>query len=179
MFLNASQAFTLKIPQINTKLPTAQKFVIKRGGNLTGFFQCGDFAPSRLDEINTMKAVGLDFIRLIIEPSRFNDVNSLNWQRLNATIARANQLGLTVIVDLHPIFSTQDAALAGNGDTRYTALLTKMAIYLSKYNQSKVALELMNEPIAAGDDKCPAEFNWNNWQRKFYTAARAGYKNII
>ena len=39
MFLNASQAFTLKIPQINTKLPTAQKFVIKRGGNSTGFFQ--------------------------------------------------------------------------------------------------------------------------------------------
>ena len=38
MFLNASQAFALKITQINTKLPTAQKFVIKRGGNLTGFF---------------------------------------------------------------------------------------------------------------------------------------------
>ena len=125
-----------------------------------------------------MKAVGLDFIRLPIEPSRFYDVNSLNWQGLNATIARANQLGLTVIVDLHPIFSTQDAALAGNGDPRYTALLTKMANYLSKCNQSKVALELMNEPIAAGDDKCPAEFNWNNWQRKFYTAARAGNKNI-
>ena len=178
MFLNASQAFTLKIPQVNTKLPTAQKFVIKRGGNLTGFFQYGDFAPSRLDEINTMKAVGLDFIRLPIEPSRFYDANSLNWQRLNATIARANQLGLTVIVDLHPIFSTQDAALTGNGDPRYTALLTKMANYLSKYNQNKVALELMNEPIAAGDDKCPAEFNWNNWQRKFYTAARAGNKNI-
>ncbi len=80
-------------------------------------------------------------------------------------------------MDLHPIFSTQDAVLAGNGDPRYTALLTKMANYLSKYNQSKVALELMNEPIAAGDDKCPAEFNWNNWQRKFYTAALAGNKN--
>lgn len=38
MLLNKSQVFTLKIPQINTKLPIAQKFVIKRGGNLTDFF---------------------------------------------------------------------------------------------------------------------------------------------
>ena len=36
----------------------------------------------------------------------------------------------------------------------------------------------MNEPIATGDDKCPADFNWNSWQRKFYAAARAGNKNI-
>lgn len=157
---------------------TNQVFNIKRGGNLTGFFQYGEFTPSRLNEINTMHAVGLDFIRLPIEPSRFYAANSVNWQHLNTTIAHANKLGLTVIVDFHPDFSTQDAALAGDGDPRYVALLTKMAKYLAKYNQNKVALELMNEPIAAGDDKCPADFNWNKWQQHFYKAARAGNKNI-
>ena len=178
LFLNTTQAFTLKPPQINAKLPTTQQFVIKRGGNLTGFFQYGDFSASRLNELNTMKEVGLDFIRLPIEPTRFYDTNSPNWQRLNTTITRANQLGLTVIVDLHPIFSTQDAALTGNGDPRYLVLLTKMSQFLANYKQTKVALELMNEPIAPGDDKCPANFDWNKWQRKFYAAARAGNKNI-
>lgn len=179
LLINTTYSAALAPVKTATKLSTAQNFFIKRGGNLTGFFQYGDYSAKRLKEINTMKAVGVDFIRLPIEPSRFYDANSLDWQHLNATIARANQLGLTVIVDLHPLFSTQDAALTGEGDPRYPALLTKMAQFLTQYNQSKVVLELMNEPIAAGDDKCAASLDWNKWQHKFYAAARAGNKNIM
>jgi endoglucanase len=153
-------------------------FVIKRGGNLTGFFQYGDFSPARLTELNTMKAVGLDFFRLPIEPARFYDAASPDWKNLATTITKANQLGLSVIVDLHPVQSTQDLALTGNGDPRYPALLTNMAKFLTRFNQSKVALELMNEPIAPGDDKCAANFIWDDFQAKFYKAARAGSKNI-
>jgi endoglucanase len=168
--------------QAGKPLNKSEHFAIKRGGNLTGFFQYGDFVPARLKELETMKTLGLDFFRLPIEPTRFYDSASPDWQNLETTISTANKLGLSVIVDLHPIQSTQDAALMNEGDPRYAALLTKMAQFLTKFDRAKVALELMNEPIApitaTNADKCAANFDWNKWQAKFYAAARAGAKDL-
>ncbi len=149
---------------------------LKRGGNLTGWFQFGEFQESRFNELQRISELGVDFIRLPIEPTRFYDRSSTNWNLLERTLTEARRLGTKVIVDLHPAFNTQRLALTG--DERYTKLLEDMARYLTKFGADNVLLELMNEPVSPTDDKCDKNFDWNAWQRKFYDAARVGSRDI-
>ncbi len=154
----------------------SQEFTIHRGGNFTGLFQSETFNATRLKELKTMRDIGLDFIRLPIEPSKFYDAKSNDWKFLELLLNTTHTVGLRVIVDLHPEFSTQSQALTG--DARYPKLLTSMAKFLKKFKQTEVALELMNEPIAPGPETCPKDFDWDSWQQKFYLAARAGSKDL-
>ncbi len=116
--------------------------------------------------------MGTDFIRLPLEPTKFYDASSVVWSQLERTLTEAKRLNVKVIVDLHPQYNTQRLALTG--DPQYPALLTKLAQMLPKYGLSYVALELMNEPISPVGDSCEPSFDWNSWQQKFYSAARAG-----
>jgi endoglucanase len=155
----------------NSSLPE-----LKRGGNLTGWFQFGTFQESRFGELQRMSELGVDFIRLPIEPTRFYDRNSPDWALLDRVLTEAGRVNIKVIVDLHPAYNTQRLALTG--DERYPKLLEDLARYLPKFGTDKVLLELMNEPISPVGDSCDKNFDWNSWQRKFYDAARVGSKDI-
>ena len=154
----------------------AKTFAPKRGVNVTGWFQYGEFRESRFSELQKLHDMGADFIRLPLEPTKFYDASSAVWPQLERTLTETKRLGLRVIVDLHPLFNTQRLALTG--DPRYPALLTKLATLLPKYGLSNVALELMNEPISPVGDSCEPSFDWNPFQQKFYSAARAGSKTL-
>jgi endoglucanase len=149
---------------------------LKRGGNLTGWFQFGTFQESRFGELQRMSELGVDFIRLPIEPTRFYDRASPDWALLDRVLIEAGRVNIKVIVDLHPAYNTQRLALTG--DERYPKLLEDLARYLPKFGTDKVLLELMNEPISPTGDSCDKNFDWNTWQRKFYDAARVGSKEI-
>jgi len=154
----------------------AKTFSPKRGVNVTGWFQYGEFRESRFSELQKLRDMGADFIRLPIEPTKFYDASSVVWSQLERTLTEAKRLNLKVIVDLHPQYNTQRLALTG--DARYPALLTRLATLLPKYGLSNVALELMNEPISPVGDSCEQSFDWNAIQQKFYSAARAGSKTL-
>ena len=156
-------------------LAAPEGFALKRGVNLTGWFQFGDFDPARFGELAQIKALGLDFIRLPIEPGRFYAA-SPDWANLKRTLGKAGRLKLKVIVDLHPLYSTQRLALTG--DARYPALLTRLAKLLPAYGLDNVALELMNEPISPVGDGCNPAFDYTPWQQKFYAAARLGSPDL-
>jgi endoglucanase len=160
----------------NAVTPTQTGFTIKRGVNLTGWFQYGDYNPARLGDLAVLKTMGADFVRLPIEPSRFYDAKSPDWKNLETTLNEARRVGIRVIVDLHPAYNTQRLALTG--DARYPALLTALARKLPQWGLDKVALELMNEPIAPEGDSCNPAFDWNPWQARFHAAARAGSKDL-
>jgi len=151
-------------------------FAPKRGVNVTGWFQYGEFRESRFSELQKLRDMGADFIRLPLEPTKFYDASSAVWSQLERTLTEAKRLNLKVIVDLHPQYNTQRLALTG--DPQYPALLTKLAQMLPKYGLNNVALELMNEPISPVGDSCEPSFDWNAFQQKFYSAARAGSKTL-
>ncbi len=162
--------------QAQLAAPVQSGFAIKRGVNLTGWFQYGDYNPARLGDLAVLKKMGADFVRLPIEPTRFYDAASPDWKNLETTLSEAGRVGIKVIVDLHPAYNTQRLALTG--DARYPALLTTLARKLPAYGLGNVALELMNEPIAPTGDACNPAFDWNPWQAKFHAAARAGSKDL-
>jgi endoglucanase len=149
---------------------------LNRGGNLSGWFQFGTFQESQFAELQVMSDLGIDFIRLPIEPTRFYDRNSSDWALLDRVLTEAGRLNIKVIVDLHPSMYTQRLALTG--DERYPKLLEDMARHLPKFGTDNVLLELMNEPISPTENTCDPSFDWNTWQRKFYDAARVGSKDI-
>ena len=155
---------------------TSGTFTVGRGVNLVGLFQFGDFNASRLSELGQLRAMGADFARLPLEPSRFYDPASPSWKDLSTVLDEARRVGLKIIVDLHPSYPTQRLALTG--DRRYPALLTTLASRLPAWGVDRVALELMNEPISPVGDSCTPAFDWNSWQRSFFTAARAGSKEL-
>lgn len=163
-------------PSFQTEALTPGTFSVRRGVNLVGLFQFGDFDRSRLAELGQLRAMGADFARLPIEPSRFYDPASPSWKDLTTLLNEARRVGLKIIVDLHPSYPVQRLALTG--DRRYPALLTTLASRLPAWGVEQVALELMNEPISPVGDSCNPAFDWNSWQRTFLTAARAGSKEL-
>ena len=161
---------------IQAGAPLQGSFAIRRGVNLTAWFQYGGFTPARLSELAQLKSMGADFVRLPIEPTRFYDPFSLDWKNLTTTLDEAGRVGLKVIVDLHPLYSTQRLAL--HGDARYQGLLTTLARRLPAWGLNNVALELMNEPISDQGNECDPAFDWNSWQARFHAAARAGSTDL-
>ncbi len=147
---------------------------LKRGVNLTGWFQFGDFQESRFGEIQILHDAGADFIRLPIQPTLFYDGTSSSWQLLKRTLLEAQRVGMQVIVDFHPSLNSQRDMLSG--DPKFLELISNMAVFLKNYPTA--LLELQNEPISPVGDTCNPAFDWNTIQQGFYQKARAANKNI-
>ncbi len=147
---------------------------LKRGVNLTGWFQFGEFQESRFGEIQQLHDAGANFIRLPIQPTLFYASTSSSWQLLKRTLLEAQRVGMRVIVDFHPSLNSQRDMLSG--DTKFLALIGNMAVFLKDYPSA--LLELQNEPISPVGDTCNPAFDWNTIQQGFYQKARAANKNI-
>jgi endoglucanase len=147
---------------------------LKRGVNLTGWFQYGDFQESRFSEIQQLHDAGANFIRLPVQPTVFYDSTSSSWQLLKRTLLEAGRVGMRVIVDFHPTLNSQRDIM--NGDQKFLDLIGNMGTFLKDYPMA--LLELQNEPISPVGDECNPDFDWNTRQAAFFQKARAANKNI-
>ena len=147
---------------------------LRRGVNLTGWFQFGGFQESRFGEIQQLHDAGANFIRLPVQPTLFYDLNSSSWQLLKRSLLEARRVGMRVIVDFHPTFNAQRDMLSG--DPKFLDLIANMAVFLKDYPSA--LLELQNEPISPVGDTCNPAFDWNTIQQNFYQKARGANKNI-
>ncbi len=111
------------------------------------------------DDLARLKAAGLDFVRMPVDPRIFlaSEARSLRGT-LMGEVRKAIRFvadgGLKVIVDLHAIPDGTDlgtGALTRNAFERYLGLVSDMARLIADEPADKVALGLMNEPVIACD----------------------------
>jgi endoglucanase len=123
-----------------------------RGVNLSHWFEVDGARPVDLAHMRMLKEAGFDHVRIPVDPFM------IGWQRgaqqvalrvapLRDAIDNALNAGLDVIVDIAPNADVRYAFESGGaGFDDYTRLCIAMAHALDDYPQSRVALELMNEP---------------------------------
>ena len=134
------------------------------------------------DDLRRLKASGLDFLRVPIDPIAFMAPETAGVRdRLYAdvleTVRMINGLGLKTIVDMHLIHWDGDRIGMDQvlGDERnfedYLAVIRRMGQTLAREPADQVALELMNEPGAACD--AAGVDGWRDKQKKLFAAARS------
>jgi endoglucanase len=148
---------------------------LRRGVNLTGWFQFGEFQESRFAELSQLRLAGADFIRLPIQPPLLYDPKSKSWLLLERVLLEARRVGLKIIVDFHPAINTQREILGG--DPRFLELLSNTAKFLLAFSDVAL-LEPQNEPISPIGDRCDPAFDWDGIQLRFYQAIRAVNKEV-
>jgi hypothetical protein len=144
---------------------------LKRGISMVGWFTWSHadstgatFGPDPFPEIGKvtvaeqaqLRQMGIDFVRLPVEPGPFLAADAEQRQRLmarvGAVIAQLQQAGFSVIWDYHPrparfAYSYPDIfANGGRHVADYQALLTETARFLAQFPANRTALELINEP---------------------------------
>lgn len=139
------------------------------------------------DELAELRAAGLDFIRVPVDPVPFMADHAAGQRdRLMREVGEAVDLaleaGLKAIVDLHLIPGGTELPYMSRVLTEaedfaaYRQLVADMAARLSQRDPTRVALELMNEPGTSCDAAGNAE--WSELQRQLHGAARAAAPDI-
>ena len=132
-----------------------------------------------------MKALGLEFVRLPVDPIFFMGADGTFGPRsgeLNTAIKNLNAAGLKVIVDMHSFSKfpgtdrdfTQSVVCGGQPLAKFEKFLTGIAAFLDKQDKAKVVLELLNEP----NNPCGTAVNWPATLERLRKAARAGSSNL-
>ena len=174
----------------------ASNFVVKRALNVSTLDSQYRGFPLPDAELSRVTRAGFDTIRLVtdvalspaegsrayIDPD--GSFNAYGKQKVDAAINGALRGGLNVIVDIHtvrnfPGTSTtfNQAILCGDKLAAFEKFLTQVAVHLTKYPRSKVALELMNEP---NDNGCPGlEASYAAKLKRMYDAARRGSRDMM
>ncbi len=105
------------------------------------------------DDLRLIKALGFDHIRLSIDPDplvlwqRGNAQGTMFVSQLDHVVETATNLGLAVIVDVHPEELYKVKLLQGNGPVeQFTALWKTLAAHYAKTDPKLVYFEVMNEP---------------------------------
>lgn len=133
-------------------------------------------------ELDRLAALGLDFVRLPVEPGPMIDRSPAEVAeleaRLLAFVRRAGARGLGVIVTgfaRHETPRWKAPDIVARADSpelaRYSAFLRRLAVLLAPFETGRVALALMNEPQPVcrrtdGPD-------WTEIQRKLHADVRA------
>ncbi len=128
-----------------------------------------------------LKKTGFDFIRIPIDPAPFLSSRTEAFRKaLYASVLEAvdtaQAAGLNVVVDLHTIPAgnrSSGSDIIGEDDAlfeRYLDVVHQVAQSLSGEDASRVALELMNEPLAGCDGGAE---KWNRLQSRLHETARA------
>jgi PA14 domain/Cellulase (glycosyl hydrolase family 5) len=146
---------------------------------------------SKPDKAARMKALGIEFVRLPIDPIFFMGADGSFGTRsaeLSTAINNLNTAGLKVIVDLHSFSKfpgttrdfTQSIVCGGQELVKFEKFLTGIAAFLDKKDKSKVVLELLNEPYDPGkaNNPCGTTVNWPVTLERLRKAARAGSSNL-
>ena len=136
-----------------------------------------------LAELQELKETGFDFVRIPVDPSPFLSEKTAGLRAdLFASVLEsarlANEAGLKAIVDMHLIPRGDDSPIAmeavmGNPATfdAYVEIVRTMALTLSKEDPTKIAFELMNEPVV--DCEGDGTNLWPERQKRLFAAARA------
>lgn len=124
---------------------------------------------------------GFDFARLTVDPGPFLQLtgparDGLDAQ-LIATVRRLNDLGLTVMVDLHgntqvPAYDPQTIIASADAPIfrAYVNLVARTARLLAGMKDARIAFELMNEPPYGYDDV--TRKRWQSQMEALHAAAR-------
>jgi hypothetical protein len=137
-------------------------------------------APPTAGDLRALKAAGFQTIRLPVDPAPFfvleGSRRETMYGMLFDALRKIMDAGLNVIVDLHPnsrhpvwgqhaMIDPDSRAYAG-----LNVVIAEMAKRLSRLDQNRVALELMNEPRL----KCKGEENtrWETMLRQMIGKAR-------
>jgi hypothetical protein len=130
-----------------------------------------------------LKATGFDFVRMPVDPSPFLSPTAapLRSKLLDQVLESArliNGAGLGVIVDLHLIPSSSARAIGVREVLddpamfdAYVDLVRDIGQLLAREDPTKVAFELMNEPVIDCDDE--GTNKWPDMQKRLFAAARA------
>ncbi len=133
-------------------------------------------------ELDRLRALGLDFIRLPVDPGAFLSVDRRERARRFATVGTAikmlHQAGFRVIWDYHPVAEpfpySYNSVFAPGGRQldAYRALLTETTRFLRRFPADRTALELINEPpLGCGPQ---GGNSYHTLIEAAYRAARAG-----
>ena len=143
-----------------TTISAGHPTTLKRGVNLSDWWQDQQDQGLDTDDIAKLRAFGFDFVRLPVSPQ---------WPRLADADARKEKLaqlrcdviallnaGLKVIVDLHPSNSFQETAAAdpAQAAAKIAAVWRKLRPAIADLPASRVLIGLYNEP----QDMKPAQW---------------------
>ncbi len=132
---------------------------MKRGINLSHWFsqtRLPDYppVPATHEDMQLIRSLGIDHIRLPVDPvllREFPDGGSLNTaalKQMNAAIQLALDHGLNVVVDMHPRPDFKEKL--ENEPEFFQSFLEfweVLAAHLTEYDPSRLALEILNEPM--------------------------------
>lgn len=151
---------------------------LRHGVNTSEWFaQSGDYSSrrlrsyTRLEDIDRIKSMGFDHIRISIDPQVFecftNRSNCERVQILDEVVNRALGQDLAIIIDLHPngdykrqIASSQDFV------ERAALLWSKIAAHYASSDPERTFFEVMNEPELADP------YRWNGVQESLVKSVR-------
>jgi len=138
----------------------------------------------RQPELEGLRAAGFDFVRMPVDPSPFLSARAgpLRDRLFHEVLESARLIqraGLKVVVDLHliPAGGNRSIGMSQVMDDpdlfdRYVDLAARMARTLSGEDPSRLALELMNEPVTECEGA--AAERWTERLKRLHAAAREG-----
>ena len=138
------------------------------------------------NDFAALKNAGFDFVRIPIDPAPFLSSRTASFRDELYTSAlgavrTATDANLNVVVDLHAIpagdrTSGSDRLADDNVMfDRYVAFVRRMARTLAREDPDRVALELMNEPLAGCDGNAA---KWAKMQKRLFAAARSSATRV-
>lgn len=133
-------------------------------------------------DLKALKDAGLDFLRIPVDPAPLLSARAraLHGDLVDSVVAAidtVNTAGLKALVDLHSIPSDSRTVNTRNileDDARfdaYAGLVAEIADRLSGEDPSKVAIELMNEPVTGCEGRDAGR--WQQQALALHAAARA------
>lgn len=136
-------------------------------------------------EIEHLKAMGFDFVRVTADPSIFLTADKARFEYLTQLVQKTSRrfisAGLNVVFDLHPVDVNPDyaplklvASIESPEFRAYSDLVEKMARSLNSLPHDHFAFELMNEPWLEGSD-IP---RWQSMMERLHIRARKGSADL-
>jgi endoglucanase len=121
------------------------------------------------EDIQLIKSMGFEFVKLIINPEPLMSGNRLNESKwyLKEIVQRVVEEGLPVVVCIHPEWEFKKALLSDPGEfARLLGFIEDVGKFLARgWGPKEVVLQLMTEPGANAMD-------WNDLQPRLWRAAR-------
>ncbi len=160
---------------------------LRRGVNLSHWFAqsfrgygpdhlAGYIAPTDLERI---ARAGFDHVRLPVDPGILltregTELNRPVFEALRAALARLDRLGLTTVLDLHPVGAGKAPLLTPEGARAFVTGWSTLAAALSPSQAPGLVLEILNEP-----DPLKGEAWWSLQGEALDAIRKAGWRGRV